>query len=293
MTLKDTPWKENYDQPRQHIKKQRHYFDNKGPSSQGYGFSSGHVWMWELDYKESWAQENWCFWTVVLEKTLESPLDCNEIQPVHPKGDQSWVFVGRTDAEAETPILWPPDVKSWLIGKDPDAGEDWGREKKGTTEDEMVGCHHWPNGPRFGLNSRSWWCTRRPGVLQFMGSQWVGHDWANELNWTDRYNLSDMRWGSRLSLQGSIVSRVELVLIWKQSFFRACAQSSGMNRLWIWWKKRSGERVKISSVQFSSVAQSYSTLHHRMNHSTPGLPVHHLLPEFTQTHVHRVGDAIQ
>ena len=99
---------------------------NKGLSSQGYGFSSSHVWMWELDYKENWVVKNWCFWTVVLEKTLESPLDCKEIQPIHPKGDQSWMFIGRTDAEAETPILWPPDVKSWLIGKDPDAGKDWG-----------------------------------------------------------------------------------------------------------------------------------------------------------------------
>ena len=96
---------------RQHIKKQRHYFVNKGPPSQGYGFSSGHVWMWELDYKESWAPKNWCFWTVVLEKALESPLDCKEIQPVHPKGDQSWVFIGRTDVKAETPILWPPDAR--------------------------------------------------------------------------------------------------------------------------------------------------------------------------------------
>ena len=128
----------SYDQPRQHIKKQRHYFANKGPSSQGYGFSSSHVWMWQLDNKESWVQKNWCIWTVVLEKTLESPLDCKEIQPVHPK-DQSWVFIGRTDVEAETPILWPPNVKSWLIWKDPDAGKDWGQEEKGTTEDEMVG----------------------------------------------------------------------------------------------------------------------------------------------------------
>ena len=116
-----------------------HYFVNKGPSSQGYGFPSGHVWMWELDCEESWALNNWCFWTVVLEKTLESPLDCKEIQPVHPKGDQSWVFIGRTDVEAETPIVWPPDVKSWLIWKDLDAGKDWGQEEKGVTEDEIVG----------------------------------------------------------------------------------------------------------------------------------------------------------
>ena len=120
------PWKKSYDQPRQRIKKQRHYFANKGPSSQGYGFSSSHVWMWELDHKESWAPKNWCFWTVVLEKTLGSPLDCKKIKPVHAKGNQSWIFIGRTDAE--TPILWPPDGKNWLIGKDPDAGKDWGQE---------------------------------------------------------------------------------------------------------------------------------------------------------------------
>ena len=118
------------------------YFTNKGPSSQSYGFSSSHVWMWELDYNESWAQKNWCFWTVVLEKTLESPLDYKEFQPVHPKGNQSWIFIGRTDAEAETPILWPPDAKNWLIGKDPDAGKDWRWEEKGITEDEMVVWHH-------------------------------------------------------------------------------------------------------------------------------------------------------
>ena len=126
-----TPWKKSYDQPRQYIKKQRHYFANKGLSSQGYCFSSSHVWLWELDYKESWALKNWCFWTVVLEKTLESPLGCKKIQPVHPKGNQSWIFIGRTDVEAETPILWPHDAKSWLIRKDPDAGKDWRWEEKG------------------------------------------------------------------------------------------------------------------------------------------------------------------
>ena len=112
-----TPWMKSYDQPRKHIKKQSYYFANKSPSSQGYCFSSSHVWMWELDYKESWVLKNWCFWTVVLEKTLESPLDCKEIQPVHPKGDQSLVFIGRTVVEAETPILWPSDEKSWFIWK--------------------------------------------------------------------------------------------------------------------------------------------------------------------------------
>ena len=118
--------------------------------SQSYGFSSGHLWMWELDSKERWAPKTWCFWTVVLEKTLERPLDCKEIQPVHPKGDQSWVFIGRTDAEAETPILWPPHVKSRLIWKDSDAGTDWGQEEKGMTEDEMAGWHHRLDGHEFG-----------------------------------------------------------------------------------------------------------------------------------------------
>ena len=131
------------------LKKQRRYFANKGPPSQSYGFSSHHVWMWELDYKDSWALKNWCFWTVVLKKTLESPLDYKEIQPVHPKGNQSWVFIGRTDVEAEAPILGPPDAKSWLIWKDPDAGKDWGQEEKGTTVDEMVGWHHQLNGHEF------------------------------------------------------------------------------------------------------------------------------------------------
>ena len=165
------------------IKKQRHYFVNKGPSSQGYGFSSGHVWMWKLDYKECWAPKNWCFWTVVSEKTLEGPLDCKEIQQVHPKGDQSWVFIGRTDVEAETPILWPPDAESWLIGKDPDAGKDWEQEEKGTTEDEMAWWHHWFNGHEFG------WTL---GVGDGQGglvccSSWgrKESDTTEQLNWTD------------------------------------------------------------------------------------------------------------
>ena len=132
---------------RQHIKKQRHYFVNKGLSSEGYGFSRSHIWMWELDYKVSWEWKNWCFWTVVLQKTLESPLDWKTVQPVHPKGDQSWVFIGLTD---ETLIFWPPDVKNWLIWKDPDAGKDWRWEEKGMTKDEMVGWHLWLNGHEFG-----------------------------------------------------------------------------------------------------------------------------------------------
>ena len=122
---------------------------NKGQSCQSYGFSSGHVWVWELDYEESWVLKNWCFWTVVLEKTLESPLDCKEIQPVNPKGNQSWIFIGKTDFQAETLILWAPDTENRLIGKDPDAGKNWRRAKKGTTEDEMVGWHHRRDGHEF------------------------------------------------------------------------------------------------------------------------------------------------
>ena len=142
------PWKKSYDKPRQHIKKQRHYFANKGLSSLSYGFSSSHVWMWELDYKESLVPKNWCFWIVELEKTFENPLDYREMQPVHPKGNQSWLFIGRADAEAEAAILWPPDVKNWLNGKDPDIGKDW-RQEKGMTEDEMVGWHHQLDGHEF------------------------------------------------------------------------------------------------------------------------------------------------
>ena len=130
-------WKKSFDKPRQDIKKQRHHFADKGPSSQSYGLSSSHVWMWELDHKEGWALKNQCFWIVVLEETLESPLDCKEIQPGNPKGDQPWISTGTTDAEAEALVLWPPDVKSQLNGKDPDAGKDW-RQKKGAAGDEMV-----------------------------------------------------------------------------------------------------------------------------------------------------------
>ena len=137
--------KKSYKKPRQHLKKLRRYFADKGPSSHSYGLSSSHVCMWELD----WVLKNGCFWTVVLEKTLESPLDCKEIQSVNPKGNQSWIFIGRTYAEAETPILWPHDAKNWLIGKDPDAGKDWRQEEKGTKEDKMIGWHHWHNGHEF------------------------------------------------------------------------------------------------------------------------------------------------
>ena len=170
-----TPWKKSYDQPRQYIKKQRH-FANKGPSSQSYGFSNSHVWMWELDYKESWVLKNWCFWTVVLEKTLESPLDC-KIKPVSPKRNQSWILTGRTDAEAKAPIFWPPDVKSRLNGKDPDAGKGWSQEEKGMTEVEVVGQHHRPTQWTWvWADSGRRWRTGRPGVPQSMGPQRVGHE---------------------------------------------------------------------------------------------------------------------
>ena len=146
----------------------QHCFADKGPSSQSYGFSSGHVWMWELDCEESWVPKNWCFWTVVLEKTLESPLDCKEVQQVHPKGDQSWVLIGRTDAEA--PILWSPDEKSWLIGKDPDPGKDW-RQEKEATEDEMVGWHHRLNGHGF---------EQTPGVGDGQGGLGCCSSWGRK-----------------------------------------------------------------------------------------------------------------
>ena len=190
--------------PRQRIKKQRHYFAYKGPSSQGYGFSSSHVWMWELDHKESWALKNWCFWAVVLEKTLESPLDHKEIKPVNPQGNQSWIFIGRTDAEAETPILWPPDAKNWLVGKNPDAGKEW-RQEKGTT-DEMVGWHHWLNGHEFEQTPRN---SEGQGRLACR-SPW-GH---KELDMTEKLNGNkvprgilkiQMKWDERSKMAGRLL----------------------------------------------------------------------------------------
>ena len=167
----------SYGQSGPSIKKQRHSFSNKGVSSQGYGSSSSHVWMWELDYKESWALRNWCFWTVVLEKTLETPLDCKEITPVNPKGNQS--FIGRTDAEAEASRLCPCD-ENWLIGKDPDSGKYW-RQEKGTTEDEMVGWHHQLDGHGF---AQALGVGDRQGSLA-CGSPWSGKesDMTERLNW--------------------------------------------------------------------------------------------------------------
>ena len=163
-----SPWKKSYDQPRQHIKKQRHYFANKGLSCQSYGFSCSHVWMWQLDYKESWALKNWCFWTVVLEKTLESPLDCKEIQPVHPKGNQSWIFTGRADAEAESNTLatWCEELthlkRPWCWGRLKVGGE--GDDRR--WDDWMASRWTW-----VWVSSGSWWWTGRPGLLQSMGLQ--------------------------------------------------------------------------------------------------------------------------
>ena len=162
------PWKKSYDKPRQHIKKQRHHFAQKRPSSQSNDFSNSQVWVWELNHKEGWVPKNWCFWNLVL-KTLDSPMVCKEIKPVNPKGNQSWIFVGRTDAEA--PIRWPPDIKNWLTRKDPDDGKNWRQEKKGKTEDEMIGWHHQLNGHEFeqaqGVGDEQWsWDAAVPGVAK-------------------------------------------------------------------------------------------------------------------------------
>ena len=171
----------SYNKSRHHIKNQRDHFANKGPYRQNYGFTSNHVQMWQLDYKEGWAQKNWCFKTVVLEKTLESPLVCKEIKPANPKGNQTWIFIGRTYAEDEAPILWPPGAKSWLIRKDLDAGKDWRQEEKGVTEDEMVGWPHRLNGHEFeqALGDREGW-----GSLMCC-SPW-GHKVSHTTEWLNK-----------------------------------------------------------------------------------------------------------
>ena len=176
------PWKKSYDQPRQHIKKQRHYFANKGPSSQRYSISRSHLWMWELVHKEGLTPKNWSFWTVVLEKTCASPLDCKEVKPVNPKGNQPWILIGRTDAEADALILRLPDVKSWLTGKDPDARKDW-RQARGMTEDEMVGWHHRLNRHEFeqalghGEGQGSLACCSPWGRKELDTTEWL-NDWT-------------------------------------------------------------------------------------------------------------------
>ena len=201
-----TPWKESYDQPRRHIKKQRHYSADKGLSDQSYGFFSSHVWMWELDHKESWVSKNWCFWTMVLEKSFESPLNCKEIQPVHPKGNQFWIFIGKTHVEAEAPIIWPPDAKNWLTWKAPDAGKDWRQAEEGTTEDEMVGRHHQLGGHEF---------EQAPGNGQ--GSLARCSPWDHkEVDMTEPLNRLNWSWESvtELKISGSLTSHHTTKLQW-------------------------------------------------------------------------------
>ena len=214
----------------EHIEKQRHYFANKVPSSQSYDFSSSHVWMWELDYKESWEPKNWCFWIVVLEKTLESPLNCKEIKPLNHKGNQSWIFTGRTDAKA--PILWPPVANNWVTGKDPDAGKDWRQEEKRTTEDEMVRWHHWLYGHEFEQPLR---------VGDGQGSLACRSPWSckelytsEQLKWTDMtmentYKCAFMFWGVQFVSFGRFTwsfwvyyGERRIQFIWQQIMLREC-----------------------------------------------------------------------
>ena len=216
--------------------------------------------MWELDYKESWVLKNWCFWTVVLEKTLESPLDWKEIQPVHPKGDQSWVFIGRTDAEAETPILWPPDVKNWLIWTDPDAGKNWGQKEEGTTEDEMVGWHHWLNGNGFGWTlgvgegQGGLLCCRPWGLKESYMTEWLS--WT-ELNWSILRQLSSVpvgagHWAHLFCLSWITVSLTVLMLSFQSNikmlhlkrsfFFHSVNYQIGYH----WLKTEYSTQVKVT-----------------------------------------------
>ena len=166
------------------LKAETSHFADKDPYSQIYGFSSSHVWMYKLDHKEGWTQKNWCFWPVVLEKTLESPLDWKEIKPVNPEEKQPWIFIGRIDAEAEASILWPPDAKNWFTGKDPDAGKDWGQEEKGTAEDEVVGGQHWLNRPQ----SEQSLGDRRQGSLAEIHGVAKSQTWMSD--WTATLWLS-------------------------------------------------------------------------------------------------------
>ena len=231
-----TPWKESYDHPKQHIKKQRYCFANKGPSSRGYGFSNSHVWMGELDHKETWVPRNSCFWTVVLEKTLESPLDCKEIQPVHPKGDQSWVFIGRPDVEDEIPTLatWCKELthlkRPWC----------WERLRAGGEGDDR-GWDDWMASSTWWtwvwVDSGSWWLTGKPGVLRSMGSK--EPDTVERLNWTELIHISSEQfWGSLLSLRGQRPFHMffphdcHLHLLWQLHFHVHESISKGQGLFW-------------------------------------------------------------
>ena len=197
------PCNKSYSKLRQHIKIQRHYFADKASSTQSYDFSSSHVWMWELDHKEDWASKNWCFWTVLLEKTLESPLDCKEIKPVNPKGNQPCIFIERTDAEAATPILWLPDAKNWLIWKKPCC---WERLRAGGERDSRgwdCGIASSTQWTWVWASSWSWW-TGKPAVLQSMGSQRIRHDWATELNWIISLKVRECKSGKTLSFYSKL-----------------------------------------------------------------------------------------
>ena len=221
------PFRKSYDQPRQRIKKQRHYFANKGPSSQGYFFSSIHLWMWELDYKEDWVPKNWCFQTVVLEKTLESPLDCKEIKPVNSKGNQPWMFIGRNDAEAETAILWPPDAKSQLIRKDPDAGKDWRQRREG---DDRGRDHH-----RFKRHE----FEQAPGVGDGQGSLACCSPWGlKESDTTERLNNNKAQ---RVSI---------LIDLFKNFCFWGFLRWEGARKTCLWLLDRQIKNVYFRALKF-------------------------------------------